>query len=91
MKADESSTHQTLLSRLRRSPSDQAAWSDFVQRYGRKIYQWCRFWNLQEADAEDVTQTVLLEVARQMNMFEYDPAGSFRAWLKPLRVAPARS
>lgn len=84
MKADESSTHQTLLSRLRRSPSDQAAWNDFAQRYGRKIYQWCRFWNLQEADAEDVTQTVLLEVARQMSTFVYDPAGSFRAWLKTI-------
>jgi len=39
---------------------------------------------LQEADAEDVTQTVLLEVARQMNTFVYDPAGSFRTWLKTI-------
>src|SRR5436190_9379811 len=78
----DSATNPTLLGRLRRSPTDQAAWEAFVRRYGRKVYQWCRYWGVQEADAEDVTQTVLLEVARQMRTFEYDASGSFRAWLK---------
>jgi RNA polymerase sigma-70 factor (ECF subfamily) len=78
----ESQTSPTLLARLRRVPADQAAWALFTERYGRKIYAWCRQWNLQEADAEDVTQTVLLKLAATMQSFVYDPAKSFRGWLK---------
>jgi RNA polymerase sigma factor (sigma-70 family) len=79
-----SSTSVTLLSRLRHDSGDQAAWGDFVARYGPKILDWCRRWNLQEADAQDVTQEVLLKLNRLMATFVYDPAGSFRAWLKTL-------
>lgn len=79
-----SHTSVTLLDRLRQQPTDQAAWNDFVARYGPKIYQWCRHWHLQEADALDVTQNVLLKLAQKMSTFAYDPGGSFRAWLKTL-------
>jgi RNA polymerase sigma factor (sigma-70 family) len=75
-------TSATLLSRLRQIPPDQIAWAGFADRYGRKIYGWCRQWKLQEADAEDVTQSVLLKLAEKMRAFEYDPSKSFRAWLK---------
>ena len=78
----ESLTSATLLGRLRQVPMDQAAWAEFTERYGRKIYGWCRQWNLQAADAEDVTQIVLLKLAAKMQTFLYDPAKSFRAWLK---------
>ena len=77
-------TSATLLGRLRQVPPDQAAWAQFADRYGRKIYGWCRLWNLQEADAEDLTQDVLLKLAEKMQTFVYDPAKSFRAWLKTL-------
>jgi RNA polymerase sigma-70 factor (ECF subfamily) len=75
-------TSPTLLGRLARLPTDEAAWAEFAERYGRKIYGWCRWWRLQEADAEDVTQQVLIKLARQMRTFAYDPARSFRGWLK---------
>ncbi len=78
----DSLTSATLLARLRQVPPDQAAWAQFTDRYGRKIYGWCRLWNLQEADAEDLTQTVLLKLAEKMRTFEYDRSKSFRAWLK---------
>lgn len=78
----DSQTSATLLARLRQVPADQAAWARFTERYGRKVYAWCRGWNLQEADAEDVTQSVLLKLADKMQTFEYDPAKSFRGWLK---------
>lgn len=81
-RTSESQTSATLLARLRRMPADQAAWGEFTERYGRKIYGWCRQWNLQEADAEDVTQTVLVKLAEKMQTFIYDPSRSFRAWLK---------
>jgi RNA polymerase sigma factor (sigma-70 family) len=75
-------TSATLLARLRQAPADQAAWRHFMECYGRKIYAWCRQWNLQEADAEDVTQNVLIKLADKMKLFVYDPEKSFRAWLK---------
>ena len=77
-------TSVSLLARLRLAKPDQAAWGEFVERYGRKIYGWCRHWGLQEADAEDVTQDVLLKLAEKMKTFAYDATGSFRAWLKTL-------
>src|SRR5436189_5212995 len=80
--ASGSRTSPTLLGRLREAPTDQAAWDEFVERYGRKIYVWCRQWNLQEADAEDVTQNVLIKLADKMKVFVYDPEKSFRGWLK---------
>jgi RNA polymerase sigma-70 factor (ECF subfamily) len=82
-----SQTSSSLLGRLGRDPNDAAAWGEFVRRYGRKVYVWCQRWGLQDADAEDVTQNVLLEVARKMRVFVYDPSKSFRAWLKTLAHA----
>lgn len=74
-------TSTTLLLRLRQDPPNEAAWSTFVERYGRLLYGWCRQWGLQRADAEDVTQNVLLDLARQMRDFQYDPDLRFRGWL----------
>src|SRR5207253_5331348 len=75
-------TRVTLLTRLRQHPSDQADWNEFVERYGRHIYRWCRQWKLQEADAEDVTQTILVKLTQKLRAFAYDPSRSFRGWLK---------
>jgi RNA polymerase sigma-70 factor (ECF subfamily) len=75
-------TSATLLGRLRRDPLNSAAWDEFVEHYGRHIYRWCRRWNLQDADAEDVVQDILLKLARKFSDFAYDPSGSFRGWLK---------
>jgi RNA polymerase sigma-70 factor (ECF subfamily) len=81
----DSRTQQTLLEQLVQSGGpNQAAWSEFVARYGRKIYGWCLRWRLQDADAQDVTQIVLLKLARRMKDFTYDPGRSFRAWLKTI-------
>src|SRR5262245_19332302 len=80
----EARTSPTLLGRLRRSPADQAAWAEFVDRYGPRILAWCRHWQLQDADAHDVTQTVLAGLAKKLRTFEYDATRSFRGWLKTL-------
>jgi RNA polymerase sigma-70 factor (ECF subfamily) len=80
---DDSRTHATLLELLARSGGhDQEAWARFVDYYGGKVYSWCLRWGLQDADAQDVTQTVLLKLAGRMKEFTYDPGRSFRAWLK---------
>jgi RNA polymerase sigma-70 factor (ECF subfamily) len=83
----DSRTSPTLLGRLHRNPADPTAWDEFVGRYGRKIYLWCRGWGLQDADAEDVTQNILLEIARKMRTFTYDPSRAFRGWLRALAHA----
>lgn len=77
-------TSLSLLGRLRNSPIDQQSWNEFVDRYGAMVFSWSRKWGLQVADAEDVTQAVLADLARQMQTFEYDPRGCFRGWLKTL-------
>jgi RNA polymerase sigma-70 factor (ECF subfamily) len=76
-------TRASLLGRLYRSgAADEGAWREFVDRYGRLIYKWCRYWQLQDADAEEVTQRVLVQLLSKMQGFVYDPSRSFRAWLK---------
>lgn len=79
--ASEPSTCASLLERLRQDPTDQRAWAQFVESYGPKIYGWCRHWGLQEADAQDVAQTVLTVLAVRMKTFAYDPSLRFRGWL----------
>ena len=75
-------TSLTLLGKIR-DLSDQQAWSEFVRRYAPKIFSWCKRFSLQDQDATDVTQQVLLKLVSAMESFEYDPSrGSFRGWLK---------
>jgi RNA polymerase sigma-70 factor (ECF subfamily) len=68
---------------LLHDPADPRAWGAFVRRYAPAVAGWCRCWGLQSADAEDVTQEVLLRLARRLRNFSYDPAkGRFRGWLQ---------
>jgi RNA polymerase sigma-70 factor (ECF subfamily) len=80
-----SATSPTLLGRLGQPGTDQAAWAELVRRYGPRISSWCRQWGLQEADAQDVTQTVLARLVEKLRSFHYDRSrGSFRGWLRTL-------
>jgi RNA polymerase sigma factor (sigma-70 family) len=78
------STRPSLLIRLRDDSANEQAWDQFVELYGRQILTWCRQWQLQEADAQDVTQMVLLKLVKHLPGFVYDPARSFRGWLRTL-------
>jgi RNA polymerase sigma factor (sigma-70 family) len=83
MPADrEAETSMTLLDQLHDNPSDPQAWSLFIERYQPRIHTWCLTWGLQASDAEDVTQEVLVKLLAAIGKFRYDPARSFRAWLK---------
>ena len=80
----EARTGSTLLTLLR-NPADPQAWDAFVHRYTPIVAGWCRRWKLQSADIQEVTQEVLLKLARSIHRFPYDPAkGHFRGWLKTL-------
>ncbi len=79
--ADAPTTRLSLLLRLR-DPADQDAWAHFVGLYAPAVYRFVRDRGLQDADAADVTQAVMLRVVRAIGGFDYDPRrGSFRGWL----------
>lgn len=75
-------TRPSLL-RLLGSELDQNAWKQFTELYSPVIYRYCRRKGLQEADALEVLQDVLLQVYQYIAAFDYDPdRGRFRAWLQ---------
>jgi RNA polymerase sigma-70 factor (ECF subfamily) len=84
MRGPDVGTSVTLLGRLRDRAADPAAWAEFVARYEPLIAGWGRRWGLQDADAHDVTQTVLLRLAERIGSFQYDPGRSFRGYIKTL-------
>jgi RNA polymerase sigma factor (sigma-70 family) len=86
MSMNGSETSTTLLGRLALFPLDQAAWEEFVKRYGPSVLNWCKQWGAQEADALDVTQVVLSKLAVRMRQFAYDPSRSFRSWLRAVAL-----
>src|SRR5437764_4931 len=74
-------TSASLLLRLRTEPEDASVWNAFVDRYCPLIYGWSRGYGLQDADAQDVTQNVLVLMVRKMRTFQYEPSKRFRSWL----------
>lgn len=75
------STQITLLHRLKAN-TNGADWDQFVEVYGPLLYRFCRRRTLQDADAHDVVQNVLMAVRKGIVRFEYDPErGLFRSWL----------
>jgi RNA polymerase sigma-70 factor (ECF subfamily) len=75
-------TSVTLMMRLQTSPADSGAWDEFLERYRPMIQNWCLKWHLQESDADDVVQDVLVKLVAAIRKFQYDPARSLRAWLR---------
>ena len=78
-------TRASLLIRVR-DPADQAAWHEFVEIYRPVILRLARKKGMQDADAEDVAQEVLVAIAKAVEQREHDPKrAKFRTWLN--RVA----
>lgn len=86
-------TRASLLLRLRdvtdsNGAAHAAAWAEFVRIYGPQVLAWCRGCGLQESDAADVCQDVLVRFWKQSARFEYDPKRRFRGYLRQvLRTA----
>jgi RNA polymerase sigma factor (sigma-70 family) len=73
-------TSLTLLDRLRR-PDQVDAWERFVQLYAPILLHWAELQGFQGADAEDLSQTVLLKLIRLLPGYERKEGHSFRGWL----------
>jgi RNA polymerase sigma factor (sigma-70 family) len=77
----ESDTRPSLLLRIR-DASDDEAWTVFVDVYAPLVHGYCRRHGLHDADAADVTQEALMQVAQSVRQFDYQPErGRFRDWL----------
>lgn len=74
-------TRGSLLLRLR-DRSDEDAWREFGQIYRPVILRYARGKGMQQEDAEDLAQQVLLAVSRAVERWEVDARrASFRTWL----------
>src|SRR5215471_14784550 len=78
---DSPETRPSLLVRIR-DARDRDAWREFAELYGPLVYRYARKRGLQDADAADLTQTVLQAVSGAVHRLDYDPdRGPFRGWL----------
>ena len=74
-------TRISLILRLREC-SDVQAWQEFVDIYVPALYRLALRKGLQPVDAEDVTQEILIGVARAVERFTPDrERATFRSWL----------
>ena len=75
-------TRLSLLLKLQVTDTNNA-WDEFVARYRpamvRLVRDACR---LQESEAEDIAQEVLVKLVKGMSTFSYDPNRKFRSWLR---------
>jgi RNA polymerase sigma factor (sigma-70 family) len=70
-----------MLQDLRQGGSD-AVWARFVAKYTPLIHRYCCSNHLQDADTEDLTQTVFIRLFGVLGRFEYDrEKGRFRDFL----------
>lgn len=78
-------TRTSLIAQLG-SPEDREAWDQFVIIYRPVIYRMARRRGMQDADAQDLVQAVLMRVAGAIQGWEKSsPETKFRHWLR--RVA----
>ena len=78
-------TRESLLAQVR-SPANREAWDDFALIYRPVIYRLARRRGLQDADAQDLAQRVLMAVASAIGSWEKsNESVRFRHWLR--RVA----
>jgi RNA polymerase sigma-70 factor (ECF subfamily) len=85
-----SETSRSLLERLRTQPDD-AAWARLVDVYTPMIRYWLGTQGLACADADDLTQEILMVVVRELPRFRHSGrAGAFRNWLRTIGVHRVR-
>ena len=74
-------TSVSLLERLRQQPESED-WERLVRLYTPLLLYWARRLGLQEPDAADLVQDVLVVLMHKLPEFRYQPGKSFRGWLR---------
>lgn len=80
--ADDSSSTDPSLLRMLSGPLAHTVWEKFFQRYQPHILNACYQSGLTHHDAQEIASRVLAKLLRVFPNFRYDPAFSFRGWLK---------
>jgi RNA polymerase sigma-70 factor (ECF subfamily) len=79
--SESNSTRASLLVRVC-DHNDRRAWDQFVEIYSPMVHRYCRRAGLQDADATDVVQEVMVAVSRAIGRFDHRPGrATFRNWL----------
>ncbi|MEO1524599.1 MAG: sigma-70 family RNA polymerase sigma factor [Planctomycetota bacterium] len=78
--AEAPETRESLLIRLS-DPSDRDAWDTFVSIYRPLVYRIARLRGVQDADAQDLAQRVLLSVSKSISDWTPRPGSRFRHWI----------
>ena len=79
-------TSLSLLDRLRCSPESES-WDRLAALYAPLIRAWLRKYDVQQSDADDLVQEVLLAVSKDLGEFDHGGhPGAFRGWLKAILV-----
>lgn len=79
-----SHTSLTLLERLRDSDESES-WDRLAELYTPLLRAWMRRYDVQESDADDVVQQVLMTVAAEVRSFDHNGRdGAFRSWLRKI-------
>jgi RNA polymerase sigma-70 factor (ECF subfamily) len=73
-------TRRSLLHRLSDPPEREAAWQEFLDLYAKLVYRFILRHGINTADAEVLTQEVLIKVWRSLGT--YAGQGPFRSWLQ---------
>ena len=84
MTADKTSI--SLLDQLRKEPG-QPDWERLVAVYAPVLRGWLKRYDLQDSDADDLIQDVLVVVSSELVHFQHSGhSGAFRAWLRSILV-----
>lgn len=79
-------TSLSLLDRLRHS-SENEGWNRLADLYSPLVRVWLRRYDVQDSDANDLVQEVLLTVSSELGTFEHcGRPGAFRGWLKAILI-----
>lgn len=73
---------QSLLLANIQSLENREAWAEFVQIYRPVIYRMARRRGMQDADAQDLSQVVLVRVSKAIDRWEPQSDTRFRHWLR---------
>ena len=74
-------TRESLLIRIQ-DPENRVAWDEFVSIYRPVIYRLARLRGFQDADAQDLVQSVLMSVSRSIEKWDPQRDTRFRSWLQ---------
>ena len=84
-------TSQTLLDELCRSPNGDS-WERLVDLYTPLLCGWLSRYNVQDSDADDLIQDVLMVVMKELPSFRHNrQQGAFRAWLRRIVINRLRN